>query len=471
MPSTWPNILDSFVINRADGTGMGTTHKDEHNNINDALNKIEQWVAEYAAETSRDTPLWPKITMMTAMQSGHGATNVGGTAVNLNDTAAFALGTQSAKLTTVANTYAYIQKHGNPAFNMNDKQAVVWVWLENWYWDLLELDLLLGNNSMADYFVLPISGNGGTGIFVDAVQGPPYVRWHRVVLNWGDLRQTVGSPNKAALTDWAIRIRDNEADPSYDTLTLHFNGWGTIPEPAHFPNGVVSVTFDDSWDTQYTEGKKKMDQYGFPATEYVIVDQIGAANHMTLAQLKSLQDHSGWQIGAHAWTQVNHDLNYDDSLTAAQIEADFRQMRKWLKLNGFRGYDDFAWPGGSFNNASLDAATRHFRSARAISARVATSNPTGTMGRDTIPPYNLNMLRAISLRGPTHATPDTPTIIQGWVDNAYANGQWLNLVFHEIKATPASTFQYSITDFATVIDYLNTKGIPVMTVDEVLRAK
>jgi peptidoglycan/xylan/chitin deacetylase (PgdA/CDA1 family) len=466
MPSGFPATLDNWPTNRADGTASATTHKDEHNNVNDSINKIEQWIAEYAAEPSRDVPLWPKITMMTAMQSGHGATNVSGTAVNLNDTVDFVLGTQSAKLTTIANTYAYIQKHANPAFNMNDKQVVVWVWIENWYWDTLELDLLLGNNSMADYYVLPLSGQNGGGLWVDPVAGPPYVRWHKMVANWGDLRQTVGTPNKAALTDWAIRVKDQG-----DTLTLHFNGWGTIPEPAHFPNGVVSLTFDDNWDTHFTEGKKKMDQYAFPGTEYVIVDRVGLANRMTLAQLKSLQDHSGWQIAAHAWTLTNHDLNYDDSLTAAQTEADFRQIRKWLKLNGFRGYDDFAWPGGAFNNASLDIATRHFRSARGIEGRVATLNPSGTMGRDTIPPFNLNMLRGISLRGPTAAAPDTPAMIQGWIDNAYANGQWLNLVFHEIKASPVSNLQYSVADFATVIDYLNTKGIPVMTIDEVLRAK
>jgi inosine-uridine nucleoside N-ribohydrolase len=42
MPSTFPTTLDSWPTDRADGTAKATTHKDDHNNANDAINKIEQ---------------------------------------------------------------------------------------------------------------------------------------------------------------------------------------------------------------------------------------------------------------------------------------------------------------------------------------------------------------------------------------------------------------------------------------------
>lgn len=41
MASTYPDTLDAFATNRANGTSMSTTHPDDHNNANDALNKIE----------------------------------------------------------------------------------------------------------------------------------------------------------------------------------------------------------------------------------------------------------------------------------------------------------------------------------------------------------------------------------------------------------------------------------------------
>ena len=41
MASTYPGTLDTFATNRADATTMATTHALDHNNANDAVNKIE----------------------------------------------------------------------------------------------------------------------------------------------------------------------------------------------------------------------------------------------------------------------------------------------------------------------------------------------------------------------------------------------------------------------------------------------
>lgn len=41
MASTYPATLDAFATNRTDATVMATTHALDHNNENDAINKIE----------------------------------------------------------------------------------------------------------------------------------------------------------------------------------------------------------------------------------------------------------------------------------------------------------------------------------------------------------------------------------------------------------------------------------------------
>lgn len=41
MASAYPGGLDNFPTTRADGTVMATTHAADHNNENDAINKIE----------------------------------------------------------------------------------------------------------------------------------------------------------------------------------------------------------------------------------------------------------------------------------------------------------------------------------------------------------------------------------------------------------------------------------------------
>jgi hypothetical protein len=41
MASTYPGTLDNFATSRADADNQATTHPDDHNNANDAINKIE----------------------------------------------------------------------------------------------------------------------------------------------------------------------------------------------------------------------------------------------------------------------------------------------------------------------------------------------------------------------------------------------------------------------------------------------
>ncbi len=41
MPSTYPTSLDSFSTTRANSTVTATTHPADHNNANDAINRIE----------------------------------------------------------------------------------------------------------------------------------------------------------------------------------------------------------------------------------------------------------------------------------------------------------------------------------------------------------------------------------------------------------------------------------------------
>jgi len=44
MASTYPTTLDSFATTRADGTPQATTHPGDHDNENDAINKIEAFI-------------------------------------------------------------------------------------------------------------------------------------------------------------------------------------------------------------------------------------------------------------------------------------------------------------------------------------------------------------------------------------------------------------------------------------------
>ena len=454
--SVYPDALDSFDNNHDDDPyRLIGPDVDDHA---DAINKIQVELgltpsASYKSVASRLDPR-TELEVVTAMQSGHGVTLVGGSAVNLNDTSTFALGTQSAKFTTVPAEQTYFEKTEAADFDMTDKQFVFWTKAANWEWEFSEIDFLVGDASLTNYFrfrlvnaALP-GGSYIAGGFPDS-NGV----WQRWTQAW-EPEEIVGSPNRAALRRWRFRVKANTSNYS----VFSFNGWAMQPEPKQWPYGVVTINFDDGWDTQYTLARPVMDKYGFPATAYIIRDQIGTANHMTLAQLKALQDLNGWQIASHADTQTNHDLGFDDSLSLAAIETEMDGIINYLKANGLIGWSDFAWPGGNHDANGYTAAKRRFQTSRDITGRVT---------RETLPVIgDLHRVRGISLRNT-----DTPATLAAWIDRAYSSKSWLNLVFHQVKASPTILLEYSTADFTTVMDYLAAKDIPVRTVADVMRLR
>lgn len=411
------------------------------------------WAYENLASLSEvpghdaDRSLPPAVphTMINSMQSGHGCSVNGAvTSSNLNDTSDEALGTQHASLVTQLNTAASIRKLANPNIDMTGKSIVVWVKVDD-ITHLSTLDIYLGSSSLANFYRFRIHTQGTAESYsINSNE------WVRLVVNWGDLAQTSGTPARNAITDWQIRVLDDNVG----TVTLRVGGIATVPEPTQWPNGVVSLTFDDGHASQFSEARKKMDTYGFPGTAYIIRERVDSdSNYVTLANLKQMQERSGWQIAAHAGLTNSHDNRFTN-LSQDQLEKDLRDIKAWLWSNGFTGFDDLALPGGAFNSTVLAAVAKYFRSARTIS----------DVTHETIPVHH-----RLRLRCRTVITGDSTATLQTLIDNAYANKQWLILCFHKIKASPADNTEYSITNFGTVIDYLNTKGIPVLTVGDVLR--
>ena len=62
----------------------------------------------------------------------------------------------------------------------------------------------------------------------------------------------------------------------------------------------------------------------------------------------------------------------------------------------------------------------------------------------------------------------TTTAIANAVDDARTNKYWLILLFHKIVASPSASTEYSIADFATVVDDIATDGIAVKTISQAI---
>jgi len=263
--------------------------------------------------------------------------------------------------------------------------------------------------------------------------------WAPITLSFGKATVT-GSPDRASINAIQLRVKDKNGV----AITANFGGMSVASEPS---KGVASIVFDDGWDSQYNEARKKMDAHGFPGTAYIISDAVGTTNYMTLQNLRDLQDKAGWDISAHHQTNLS-------TLDATQAEQAVISVKNYLLKNGFyKGANDFAFPQGGYNEIIIMPIMRkYFRSARGISHY-----------SETYPPSDYHKLRVFLVTNII-----TPEAIATAVDKARINKEWLILVFHKIVTTPTVSTEYSITDFNSVIDDIKSDGILVRTVSDAL---
>lgn len=387
---------------------------------------------------------------VTQFQAGHGFVATGAPAAgdNLNDAADAVLGTQSAVIETDgAGTARALVRTGLSPIDFSNHVPKLWVKLDN-VTSTANLQLRLGDNNFANYYRFTFHSTQGQRWTTDG-------DWVAFTMSWSPANvASVGTPNRAAITDVQLRVIDNA---SGTPVRLHVNGLGLVAEPVQsYPNGVVSFTFDDNFATMVSAGLPVLAAHGYPATAYVIADLVDHPGRATLAELRTLQDSHGWEIAAHAYADVNHAARFPN-LSPQVLEDDLVDIRAWLIANGFAGYDHCAYPGGAFTGGAgtnvLALVRTYFATCRTIYQGE----------RETYVPADPAKLRVF------YVTNDV-TLAKAItaVEQARAHREWIIIVFHALVATPSVSTQWSAADFSALVDHIATLGMPVKTVGQVL---
>lgn len=373
-------------------------------------------------------------------------TNTGSGTFTASDTTDFVYGSHSSKIATLGGGVAYtMRKLAGTAVDMSNRSFAV----------LAKYPSAVHTSDVSFY-----AGTGGfaayrTWSFLQAVAPPQNAAaagdWYWFTFLWDEYATQTGSPNRAALTDFQIRLVD---DNTGNVATMQIGAICSIAQAVTtYPSGVCTWTFDDGWDGWIQYAAPYMDTYGWGGTGYPITDQINGGGYCTLAQLKQLEQVSGWEIGAHAYYVANHNLPAGmTSLTDAEYELDVRLQKSWLLDNGFRGHEHMAWPQGFYDPAKLAIARRYFSTART----------TWSQYRDSWPCSDPLRLRWYSLGQTTNLA-----TVQALIDAAVTAKSWLILAVHDVAVVPAKDQDVSVATFNGVCDYLATR-MPVRTISQVL---
>lgn len=236
----------------------------------------------------------------------------------------------------------------------------------------------------------------------------------------------------------------NESLDSRKVLGSHTTQAST-QDSGVFRNGVVSITFDDGWESTYENGVPILNTHNYKATFYVLSNFFDDLQYMSLAQVKSLQS-QGHTIGSHTvshphLTDLNEtDMNYEVVGSQKQLES---------KLGPIK---DFAAPYGDLDDSVIGVIKEHYNSHRTVAAGINTFE-------------NFDRYR---LKSPNIQVNTSNDEIKTFLDEAKSHNGWLILTYHEIND---SGREYSISkeQFAEQMKLIEDSGLKVALLPEVLK--
>lgn len=420
-----------------------------------------------ASAPVRHVPFRAASSIKTTFQTGHGWTT-SGTGVgssNLNDTSTFIRGTQSATVTTAGNgIQAALSLTGASAADLTGKMIRLTFKVDN-ITHLATLAFYVGTSAFGSNFLWNyFTSTPGSLNYIQSGE------WVTVCLSWADIVgsagytiSSAGAPStKTGFTDMRLATYDDGAG----TVTVHYQSVEIVPDTSvTFPNGLVSITFDDSFQNVYDNARPVMDTYGYAGSLCTIQDQIGQSGKLTLAELRSLQNFSGWEVAGHAATLTAHNAGYE-TLTAAQVTTELVTLKTWLVANGFTA-DTFAYPMGFFS-ATTDGVpvdqlvAQYFPAARTIISELNEVWP---------PPMPARMKAITGISSFSGGVPvSTLTAANGPLVRCAQQGAWLQLSLHQVVTSSVTAVtQLSQTDFSTLLAEINSLGMTVLPVGSVTR--
>jgi peptidoglycan/xylan/chitin deacetylase (PgdA/CDA1 family) len=250
-----------------------------------------------------------------------------------------------------------------------------------------------------------------------------------------------------------------------------------LPSAAFGGPTIVSLTFDDGWDTQQT-AYSMLAAHGQLGTFYVNSGTIGTPGHLTWSQLDTFNA-AGNEIGGH--TLTHPDLT---TLSSGEAQHEVCDDRTNILGQGFV-VNNFAYPFGGYDsntgNGPLDVSSIvqgcGYASGRGAFGlhNITATNDTRPYATSTSPPdpYKILTPCCINYAAFGGSTP-TAAALESYVQHAESGGGgWVILFFHRIcdncnADSPAPSM--SPSEFNAFLDWLQStsSGAQVKTVAQAI---
>lgn len=256
---------------------------------------------------------------------------------------------------------------------------------------------------------------------------------------------------------WLVKEAAVNADKRKAAALPSFNlraaDMATNP-PKLFKEPLVSITFDDGWESTYSVAAPMFQKYGLRTTQYVLPGMVKDQGYLSKEQIKSLQK-AGQNMECHSMDHA--DLT---SLESADLDYQLATCKQQLEAIIGSPVVHFASPYGHTNRSVIDAITGKYMSHRNTNGDI--SNGVDENDVNTASKFNRYDIIGVTVRR------DTPVWqLKAAVEYALAHNGWLVITYHQIDEGP-SQFGLDNTLLEEQLKYLSSAPIRIVPVNEAM---
>jgi len=188
--------------------------------------------------------------------------------------------------------------------------------------------------------------------------------------------------------------------------------------PVPFNRALISLTFDNGYQSTYNQALPILAKYGFKSTQFIITDLINDSNntnpgYMTGPEINTMYNSGlGQEIASH--TVTHNDLTLPNTDLTNELSGSQTTLSTLIGAP----VTDLAYPYGLYNSGVFTATQKYYKAARGVEDALNS--------KDNFDAYDIRVQNVF----------DTTTTaqVQDWVNQALATKTWLVLVYHSVNS-------------------------------------
>jgi peptidoglycan/xylan/chitin deacetylase (PgdA/CDA1 family) len=216
---------------------------------------------------------------------------------------------------------------------------------------------------------------------------------------------------------------------------------------ASLKKGIVSVAFDDGWQSVNDKAAGLLAKYGIRTTQYIISDVAahGVKGYMSYGTIRRLHQ-EGHEIGSHTLNHCNQTM-----LSPQAIAANATASKQTLEKEGLGPVKSFAYPLGEYNEKTQAVYEKDYPFVR-----------TSDFG------YNDRYFDAANIRSIAVLNTTSDKELGSWLSYAKAHKEWLVLVYHKVDAS--GSYNVTQAQLEKQLAMIKQSGLTVEPISEAARS-